>query len=253
MPYGDTLLRTTAIRCNFRDIPHGPGKSFSRVVEQFMVSACLTRVTFNKKSGGQSDMKKLIVAMVLAAVAVVMPAAHAQTAPDVLVRTTVEEVLGVLKQSKDRRTLQDIVEKKVLPHFDFRAMTQLAMGKAWRDASPAQQKALENAFRTLLVRTYTTALAETAGVERKVEVQPLQMKAGEDYTTVRTLVKEPGRPPLSVDYRMTLIDKTWKVTDIVAENASLVINYRGTFNSEITRSGIDGLIKVLEDKNKQGA
>lgn len=197
-------------------------------------------------------MNNLIAAMLLAAVSLTAPSAHAQTAPDVLVRTTVEEVLGVLKQNKDRRMLQDIVEKKVLPHFDFRSMTQLAMGKAWRNASPAQQKALENAFRTLLVRTYTTALAETAGVERKVEVKPAQLKPGEDYTTVRTLVKEPGRPPLAIDYRMTLADKTWKVTDIVAENVSLVINYRGTFNNEITRSGIDGLIKVLEDKNKQG-
>lgn len=198
-------------------------------------------------------MRKIIALAMLAVMPFVASAARAQTAPDVLVRTTVEEVLGVLKQNKDRRALQDIVEKKVLPHFDFRAMTQLAMGKAWRDASPAQQKALENAFRTLLVRTYTTALADTAGVDRTVEVKPLQMKSGEDYTTVRTLVKEAGRPPLSVDYRMTLTDKTWKVTDIVAENASLVINYRGTFNTEISRSGIDGLIKVLEDKNKQGA
>ena len=202
-------------------------------------------------------MKKLITTLLMAAVSLFTPVAHAQTAaptaPDVLVRTTVEDVLGVLKQNKDRRALQDIVEKKVLPHFDFRAMTQMAMGKAWRDATPAQQKSLENAFRTLLVRTYTTALAETAGVERKVEVKPLQMKAGEDYTVVRTVVKEAGRPPLAIDYRMALKDNVWKVTDIVAENASLVINYRGTFNSEITRSGIDGLIKVLEDKNKQGA
>jgi phospholipid transport system substrate-binding protein len=198
-------------------------------------------------------MKNLIVALVMAAITLALPAAHAQTAPDVLVRTTVEDVLSTLKQNKDRRALQDVVERKVLPHFDFRSMTQLAMGKAWRDATPAQQKALENAFRTLLVRTYTTALAETGGVERRVEVKPLQLKPGEDYTTVRTVVKEPGRQPLSIDYRMTLVDKTWKVTDIVAENASLVINYRGTFNSEITRSGIDGLIKVLEDKNKQGA
>jgi phospholipid transport system substrate-binding protein len=198
-------------------------------------------------------MKKLIIALLLGVVSLAVPAAHAQTAPDVLVRTTVEDVLGVLKQNKDRRVLQDVVEKKVLPHFDFRAMTQLAMGKAWRDATPAQQKALENAFRTLMVRTYSTALAETAGVERKVEVKPAQLKSGEDYTVVRTVVKESGRPPLAIDYRMTLVDKTWKVTDIVAENVSLVINYRGTFNSEITRSGIDGLIKVLEDKNKQGA
>ena len=181
------------------------------------------------------------------------PLAWAQTAPDVLVKTTVEDVLGILKQNKDRRMLQDIVEQKVLPHFDFRAMTQLAMGRSWREATPAQQKALENAFRTLLVRTYTAALAESVGVDRKVEIRPLQMKAGDDYTTVRTLVQEPGRQPFSIDYRMTLIDKAWKVSDIVAENTSLVISYRGTFNTEIGRSGIDGLIKVLEDKNKQGA
>lgn len=199
-------------------------------------------------------MKKTITAFVLLLIgfAVALPA-MAQTAPDVLVRTTVDEVLTILKQGKDQRTLQDIVEKKVLPNFDFRSMTQLAMGKSWRDATPAQQKALENAFRSLLVRTYTSALADTANVDRKVEVRPLQMKAGDDYTTVRTLVREPGRQPLSIDYRMTLADKSWKVTDIVAENASLVISYRGTFASEISRGGIDGLIKALEDKNKPGA
>lgn len=198
-------------------------------------------------------MKTVIAAFVALGILAVAPAARAQTAPDVLVKNTVEEVLGILKQNKNRRQLEEIAEQKVLPHFDFRAMTQLAMGKSWRDATPAQRKALENAFRSLLVRTYTTALAEVSGVDRRIEVRPLQMKPGDDYTTVRTLVKEPGRQPISIDYRMTLVDKAWKVTDIVAENASLVISYRGTFNSEITRSGIDGLIKVLEDKNRQGA
>lgn len=195
-------------------------------------------------------MKKTIIGMLF----VIWSAmAWGQTAPDVLVRTTVDEVLVILKQSKDRRVLENIAEKKVLPNFDFQAMTQLAMGKFWRDASPVQRKALENSFRSLLVRTYTAALAESAVTDRKIEVKPLQLKPGEDYTTVRTVVTEPGRPPLSIDYRMTLMDKVWKVTDIVAENASLVISYRGTFASEIGRSGIDGLIKVLEDKNKQGA
>lgn len=198
-------------------------------------------------------MKKTLTAILLIMTSFAAFNVRAQTAPDVLVRTTVEEVLAILKQNQDRRTLQDVAEKKVLPHFDFRAMTQLAMGKFWRDATPAQQKALENAFRSLLVRTYTTALAESANVERKIEVKPLQMKPGDDYTTVRTLVREPGRPPLSIDYRMTLVGKNWKVTDIVAENASLVINYRGTFAAEIGRGGIDGLIKALEDKNKQDA
>lgn len=198
-------------------------------------------------------MKKTLAAILLLISSAMAFSAWAQAAPDVLVRSTVEEVLAILKQNQDRRTLQDVAEKKVLPHFDFRAMTQLAMGKSWRDATPAQQKSLENAFRTLLVRTYTTALADYSGADQKVEVKPLQMKSGDDYTTVRTLVRESGRPPLSIDYRMTLTEKNWKVTDIVAENASLVINYRGTFASEIGRGGIDGLIKALEDKNKQGA
>lgn len=198
-------------------------------------------------------MKNAIAALLMLASSLLLPVAHAQTLPDVLVKTTVEEVLAILKQNKDRRVLEEIAEKKVLPHFDFRTMTQLAMGVSWRSATPAQRTALENAFRTLLVRTYTTALAEVAGVDRTIEVRPLQMKPGDDYTTVRTLVKEPGRPPISIDYRMTLTDRQWKVTDIVAENASLVISYRGQFNTEIGRSGIDGLIKVLEDKNRQGA
>ncbi len=198
-------------------------------------------------------MKNAIAALLMLASSLLLPVAHAQTAPDLLVKTTVEEVLAILKQNKDRRVLEEIAEKKVLPHFDFRTMTQLAMGVSWRSATPAQRTALENAFRTLLVRTYTTALAEVAGVDRTIEVRPLQMKPGDDYTTVRTLVKEPGRPPISIDYRMTLTERQWKVTDIVAENASLVISYRGQFNTEIGRSGIDGLIKVLEDKNRQGA
>ncbi len=198
-------------------------------------------------------MKKTLSGLLFVFCAAIASAVWGQTPPDVLVRTTVDDVLAVLKQNKDRRVLQDIAEKKVLPHFDFRSMTQLAMGKSWRDATPAQQKTLENEFRSLLVRTYTAALADAANVDRKVEVKPVNLKPGEDYTTVRTVVTEPGRPPLSIDYRMTLTDKAWKVTDIVAENASLVISYRGTFNTEIRRSGVDGLIKVLADKNKQGS
>ena len=202
---------------------------------------------------GYMKMKNAVIGMLCVLASVMATAVWGQTAPDVLVRTTVEDVMSVLKQKQDRRALQDIAEKKVLPHFDFRSMTQLAMGKSWRDASPAQQKTLENEFRTLLVRTYTAALSDSTNVDRKVEVKPVQLKPGEDYTTVRTVVTEPGRPPLSIDYRMTLTDKAWKVTDIVAENASLVISYRGTFNTEIRRSGVDGLIKVLADKNKQGS
>ncbi len=175
----------------------------------------------------------------------------ADNAPDVLVKTTVDEVLSVIKQTKDKRALHDLAEKKVLPHFDFQAMTRLAVGRSWREANPAQQKALENAFRSLLVSTYTTALTQSAGSNQTVEVKPTRINPNDTDITVKTLVKEPGRQPIAIDYRMSKAPAGWKVYDVVVENLSLVTNYRGSFNSEISRAGIDGLIKVLEDKNKR--
>ncbi|MBX9810066.1 MAG: ABC transporter substrate-binding protein [Burkholderiales bacterium] len=172
-------------------------------------------------------------------------------APDALVKATVDEVLSAIKQTRDKRALHELAEKKVLPHFDFQAMTRLAVGRSWRDASPAQQKALENAFRSLLVSTYTTALSQSAGSNQTVEVKPAQVKADETDVTVKTLVKEPGRQPIAIDYRMSKTPSGWKVYDVVVENLSLVTNYRGSFNSEISRSGIDGLIRTLESKNRQ--
>lgn len=182
---------------------------------------------------------------------VVQAADKPGAAPDTLVKTTVDEVLLAIKQTKDKRALHELAEKKVLPHFDFQAMTRLAVGRSWRDASPAQQKALENAFRSLLVSTYTTALSQSASSNQTVEVKPAQVKADETDVTVKTLVKEPGRQPIAIDYRMSKTPSGWKVYDVVVENLSLVTNYRGSFNSEISRSGIDGLIRTLESKNRQ--
>ncbi len=175
----------------------------------------------------------------------------ADTLPDALVKATVDEVLSVIKQNKDKRALHDLAEKKVLPHFDFQAMTQLAVGRAWREANPAQKQALQNAFRSLLVSTYTTALSQTSNTNQTVEVKPAPVKPGDGDVTVKTLVKEPGRQPIAIDYRMSKTPSGWKVYDVVVENLSLVTNYRGSFNTEISRSGIDGLIKTLEAKNKQ--
>ncbi|MFN7086436.1 MAG: phospholipid-binding protein MlaC [Burkholderiales bacterium] len=180
-----------------------------------------------------------------------LAAQAAESAPDALVKATVDEVLSVIKQTKDKRTLHELAEKKVLPHFDFQAMTRLAVGRSWREATPAQQKALENAFRSLLVSTYTTALSQSNTSNPVVEVKPLRFGPSDTDVTVKTLVKEPGRQPIAIDYRMAKTPAGWKVYDVVVENLSLVTNYRGSFNSEITRSGIDGLIKVLEDKNRQ--
>jgi len=172
------------------------------------------------------------------------------TAPDALVKSAVNEVLGVIKHNKDQNTLLDLAEKKVVAHFDFRQMTQLALGRSWSQATPAQQEALERAFRTLLVRTYTAALSQSSG-ETRVEVKPAALKAGDTETVVRTLAFEPGRKPVQIDYRMRNASGGWKVYDVVVENLSLVTNYRSTFQSEITRSGIDGLIRTIEAKNQK--
>lgn len=174
----------------------------------------------------------------------------ADGAPDALVKSTVDEVLTIIKQNKDRQTLRQLTEQKVLPHFDFRRMTQLAAGTAWRQANPAQQQALENGFRTLLVNTYTTALSESAGGAQAVEVKPVTVKPDENEVTVKTVVKDPGRQPIAIDYRMAKSTDGWKVYDVVVEDLSLVTNYRGTFTSEVNRSGIDGLIRVLDEKNR---
>jgi phospholipid transport system substrate-binding protein len=179
--------------------------------------------------------------------------AAAQTTPDMLVKTTADEVLSVIKNTKDKRALVDVVEKKVLPNFDFQAMTRMAVGRHWRDASPTQQQSLENAFRTLLVTTYTAALTQSTTAQQTVEVRPLTVKPADEDVTVKTFVNDPSRKPIAIDYRLAKNGSGWKVYDVVVENLSLVTNYRSTFNSEIAKAGIDGLIKSLEAKNKQNA
>jgi phospholipid transport system substrate-binding protein len=195
-------------------------------------------------------MKKVARALGLFAVVVAFAVRAADTAPDALVKSTVDEVLSVIKESKDKRTLHDLAEKKVLPHFDFQAMTRLAMGRSWRQASQEQQKRLESAFRGLLVNTYTTALSQNASTAT-VEVKPVQVKSGQDDVTVKTLAKQPGKQPIAIDYRMTRTSNGWKVYDVIVENLSLVTNYRDSFAAEIGRSGIDGLIKTIEAKNQK--
>jgi phospholipid transport system substrate-binding protein len=175
-------------------------------------------------------------------------AAHAQSqSPDALVKATVDEVLAVMRQNKDPKTLISLAEQKVLPYFDFARMTQLAVGRQWREATPEQRKALEEGFRTLLVNTYSTAISTGVTPADKVDVKPAEGSG--DNVVVRTIVHRSGKPPLPVDYRLAKHPDGWKVYDVVIENVSLVQTYRSSFSEEIARSGIDGLIKVLEKKN----
>ena len=185
----------------------------------------------------------------LAALLLAFCAPAQETAPDALVKSLVSEVIEVIGQNKDARALVELAEKKVTVHFDFKRMTQLAVGRSWAQASPTQQDALERAFRTLLVRTYAAALAQTSGKTR-VDVKSPNLSPGDTDALVRTVVNEPGRKPFMIDYRMSK-GSGWKVYDVVVENLSLVTNYRSSFQSEISRSGIDGLIKVIETKNQK--
>ncbi|MBM3357528.1 MAG: ABC transporter substrate-binding protein [Betaproteobacteria bacterium] len=210
-------------------------------------------LSFNGIREQKGTTMKLVAGMALAGVLLLASGAHAAgaaTAPDALVRSTVDEVLAVIKKTKDPKALVELAEKKVVTHFDFRTMTRLAMGRSWAQANSAQQQALERAFRTLLVRTYTTALSQTTA-ESKVDVRPVTMKPGDTEVVVTTFASEAGRKPIQIDYRMARTDGSWKVYDVVVENLSLVINYRGSFQSEISRSGIDGLIRTIEEKNKK--
>lgn len=174
------------------------------------------------------------------------------TGPDVLVRNTAQEVLAIVKQDKDIRAgnqkkILALVDAKVLPNFDFERMTRLAVGRGWRSATPDQKKTLVTEFRTLLVRTYTNAF--TRFQDQTVEVKPVNMIAGADEVTVKTLIAKPGTQSIAVDYEMEKTADGWKAFDLTVEGASLVTTYRGTFTDQIQQSGIDGLIKMLVDKN----
>jgi phospholipid transport system substrate-binding protein len=184
------------------------------------------------------------------------PGVQAQTKdvpPDVLVKTVTDEVLDIIRKDKDikagstKRAIE-LVEQKVLPHFNFTRMTALAVGKDWRQATPEQQKALTEEFRDLLVRTYSNAL--TAYKNETVDYKPFKMKPDETDVTVRTQIHQPGaRQPITLDYSLEKNGSAWKVYDVVVAGVSLVTNYRSSFATEVRNGGIDGLIKTLKAKN----
>ena len=175
-------------------------------------------------------------------------------APDALAKQVTDEVIAVLRADKDiqagnRKKVLDLVDAKVLPHFDFTRMTQLAMGKNWRQANPPQQQTLTTEFRTLLVHTYTSAFTQYR--DQKIEYKPLRMQPGEAEVVVRSVIKQStGADPIDVNYSMEKTGNGWKVYDVTIAGVSLVQNYRNTFNTEVQKAGIDGLIATLANKNK---
>jgi len=209
----------------------------------------------NTRNGNRTG--QLIGLLLLAASVTACEVRAEGPAPDVLVRNTTEEVLTIVRNDKEIKAgkvdrIVDLIEEKVAPHFDFPRMTRLAVGRAWRDATPAQRDALIKEFRTLLVRSYSAAFTAYTGVT--VEYRPFRFNPGDTEASVQTLIKLPdGKESIAVDYDMALTPNSWKVYDVRVAGASLIINYRNLFALDIDRGGIDGLIKSLVNKNSANA
>lgn len=198
----------------------------------------------------------MITRILLSATFLIAPLVFAQdVAPDELVRRTTTDVVNIIKQDKEiqsgnMRKVVELAEAKVLPNFDFPRMTQLALGRNWRDASDTQKQALTKEFRTLLVRTYSTSLAQFRN--QVIDVKPAKLAPADTDVIVRTVVNQPGAQSIPIDYSMEKTAQGWKAYDILVDGVSLVTNYRSSFADEIRKDGIDGLIKTLAGRNAKG-
>ena len=180
-------------------------------------------------------------------------AAPANEAPDVLVKRISQEVIETAKSDKaiqagDQKKVLDLVEGKILPYVDSQRMTALAAGRFWRDATPEQQKALSDQFRTLLIFTYSGALSQIKN--ETIEFKPMRADPADTEVEVRSQVNVARGEPIPLNYRVAKTPSGWKIYDINVLGAWLVETYKGTFASEIGKGGIDGLIKTLTEKNK---
>jgi phospholipid transport system substrate-binding protein len=182
------------------------------------------------------------------------PASAATQTPDALVQTLSNDVLDAIKkdkalQSGDLSKLNALVDEKILPYVNFEKMTQLAVGRGWRQATPEQRSRLTKEFRTLLVRTYSGAVS--AVKDHQVQMRPFRAQPTDTDVMVRTQVTPSRGDPIQLDYRLEKTDGTWKIYDVSVLGVWLVENYKSQFASEITQNGVDGLIKVLSDRNRQ--
>lgn len=172
--------------------------------------------------------------------------------PADLVRDTSRQIMDVLKQENGKNTKQirQQVEALAVPQFDFQRMTALAVGLGWRQATPAQQSTLAQQFQTLLVRTYSTTMTRFKSAQIDIQPNVVLGNSGRE-ATVKSAVTLPGndKGTVAVDYTLYKTAQGWKVFNVSVEGASLVTVYRNQFNQEINKNGVDGLIKMLQDKN----
>ncbi len=180
-------------------------------------------------------------------------AATPSLSPDLLARKVTDEVLAALRgdsdiRAGDQKKARELIEGRIAPHFNFASMAKLALGRNWREASAEQRRALTAEFRALLVQTYTASLLLYK--DQEIEYRPLKLAPEDTDVIVHSLVRRSGGgEPVQVDFGMEKTGEGWKVYNVMIARVSLVENYRSTFNSEIRKNGVDGLIKALRDKN----
>ena len=179
--------------------------------------------------------------------------AQAAKAPDALIKEVSSDVLDAVKADKtiqagDVRKVTALVDQKVLPYVDFQRMTASAVGRYWRQATPDQQKRLQDEFKLLLVRTYSGALAQVSS-EQTVELKPMRSQPTDAEVVVRTEIRGKG-DPIQLDYRLVKAGAGWKIYDVNVLGVWLVENYRNSFAQEIGANGIDGLIAKMAERNK---
>jgi phospholipid transport system substrate-binding protein len=202
----------------------------------------------------QGSLRSLLALGLAGPIALAAWGVQAGTAPDVLVKAVSADVVAMLKQDEADGRATDVaqlVEKKILPLFDFERMTRMAVARNWRVASPQQRETLVKEFRTLLVRTYSSSLAGYR--DAVIDVKPLRAGAAEGEALVRSTVKQAGGEAMTIDYDMADGPAGWQVYDIKVGGVSLVITYRESFAAAVRDGGIDGLIKTLADKNQRPA
>jgi len=195
---------------------------------------------------------KFLIAGVACLMALVPARAQQDLGPEELVRKVTQDVLDAIRSDRqlaagDKQKALKLAEEKVLPHIDFEEATRLAVGRAWARAAPEQRKKLVEEFRRMLVRTYSSAISAYEG--QTMQVLPVRMKPGDTEVTVHNRYIRAGGKPLPVDYAMHKTAEGWKIYDITVEGVSLVLTYRSEFDALVKQSGIDGLIKRLEEKN----
>jgi phospholipid transport system substrate-binding protein len=179
---------------------------------------------------------------------------HAAVGPDLLVKQTAEDVLQALKSDKDlqagdQQKIYALAEEKILPNFDFDRVCRMVLGKNWRSATDVQKEAFKKEFRSLLMRTYASALSKFRN--QAIEYKPAQLSKDKTLARVKTEILQDSGPSIAVDYTLQVKNDIWKVFDITIENVSLVTNYRSQFSGEIRNNGLDSLIAKLADKNKK--